>query len=171
LFFFYLIILFGALFAILVFSPAFTLFYAKSSFPPKVKSPIVKELEASQVESIGRVLYGVCNSLWVEMRKDGCPGADDPYVVWSFLRGYSTLQEALDRCTPSPVLDCARPERYGCYLLKRALSSGKSEFLSKTVKDLSEKGVLQIDYDRIASSSDSYSDPCAVEGTLFGEDK
>ena len=132
--------------------------------PPALKaSPYQLKVSKLQAEGAGRALFAVCRQVWVEARKQGCPNADDPAFTWAFLRGYSTLGELLSRCSPSSTLDCSSPERYGCYLLKRALLKrpGFPDSLELVPKE------LKVDYNKTVSSVDADTEPCAVDGTLL----
>jgi hypothetical protein len=79
-------------------------------------------LSYRRAEDTEKALQQVCRQVWIEGRRAGCPEADSPDFAWAFLLKYGAEGEigrAADLCTPSSVLDCAHPERYGCYLLKR----------------------------------------------------
>ena len=132
---------------------------SEASVPIKVSARYQETaLLFRRVSEEEKILMQVCRTLWIEMRRNRCPDADDSAVLWSFLPGTTgKISDVVNSCTPSPTLDCNYPEQYACYLLKK-LYSGKtgSITINGTTYDFyyDKTGIRQT------------TDPCAFTGLV-----
>ncbi len=111
-----------------------------------------------RVSEENKILMQVCRTLWIEMKRNGCPDADNSSVLWSFLPGTTgKISDVVNSCSPSSTLDCNYPERYACYLLKKLYSERTgSVTVNGTTYDFyyDKTGIYQT------------TDPCAFAGLV-----
>jgi len=116
------------------------------------------ESVAETISQETQLLTQICRTLWIEMRRNKCPNADDVNVLWSFLPNTEgKILDVVNSCTSSSVFDCTKPEEYGCYLLKKYSRTGK---LKVTING----NTYYLYYDKTGIYQTT--DPCAFVGLI-----
>jgi len=136
-----------------VFAPAPSFFKKEKLAYSSFNSPPLQS-QKRELESLERAFRMACYSVWVKGKEEKCLDADSPFFTWKFLRGYSKVSDLLT-CSGSPTFSCSSPEKYGCFVLKRALL--KDYLLG------SQELNLKFNYEEVVSTV-SYSDPCSAVG-------